>query len=117
MGSIHLQQSIFIPVIAVGITRCSERRGKVLPFCVPQKWVALKTDGAGTASSLVFVVFCADGEEIFQKPKRNIDLRLLSEDNGHHRQLLQILSPDREKAFHLNKRKEWWETENYGAMS
>lgn len=56
--------------------------------------------------SLVFIVFCADGEEIFQKPKANIDLRLLSEDNGHCGELLQILLPGREKEFHLNKERE-----------
>jgi len=105
-----LQQSISIPVRAVGITWCSAWRGKVLLFCIPQKWVASKNDSAGTASSLVFVVFCADGAEIFQKPERNIDLRLLSEDNGHCAQLLQILPLGREKAFHLNKGQEWWES-------
>lgn len=84
-----------------------EQRGKALVICMPQKWVVSKTDSAGTASSLVFMVFCADGEEIFQKPKGNIDLRLLSEDIGHHGELLQILSPGREKAFHLSKGREW----------
>lgn len=80
------------------------KKGKSPP--VSQKLVALKKGSAGTTSPLVFIVFCADGEEIFQKPKANIDLRLLSEDNGHRGELLQILLPGREKLFQLNKGRE-----------
>lgn len=38
-------------------------------------------------------------KRFFQKPKGNIDLRPLSEGNGHRGELLQILPLGREKSF------------------
>lgn len=48
---------------------------------------------------MVFLVFW---RRDFWKAQRNIDLKLLSKDNSHHRQLLQPC-PQAERALHSNK--------------